>query len=148
MRRKTGRKTLAFGSTERATARRRFPAEADAAKLSDVAVEPGDMISLVIGPKGSHVCDTTIIELVITEVGGQGRVWNLTEDVAKTPHAGNPHADGQGNADVWHFYAENPCFPPSEPPFALASNATSAAEFIKELKARNLSTIRQQTPRP
>ena len=33
-------------------------------------------------------------------------------------------------------------------PFALASQAASAAEFIKELKARNLSTIRQQTPRP
>ncbi len=34
--------------------------------------------------------------------------------------------------------------PPSEPPFSLASQAASAAEFIKELKARNLSTIRQQ----
>ncbi len=34
--------------------------------------------------------------------------------------------------------------PPSEPPFSLASQAASAAEFIKELKGRNLRTIRQQ----
>ncbi len=34
--------------------------------------------------------------------------------------------------------------PPSEPPFSLASQAASSAEFIKELKARNLSTIRQR----
>jgi hypothetical protein len=34
---------------------------------------------------------------------------------------------------------------PSEPPFVLASQAASAREFIKELRARKLSTIRQQT---
>jgi len=28
------------------------------------------MLSLSIGPKGSHVCDTNVIELVIAEVGG------------------------------------------------------------------------------
>jgi hypothetical protein len=32
----------------------------------------------------------------------------------------------------------------SEPPFSLASQAASAAEFIAELKVRNLSTIRQK----
>jgi hypothetical protein len=140
---KTGRKTLVLGSTN-GTGSQTIPAEAAAAKLSEVAVEPGDMLSLVVGPKGSHQCDTTTITLVITEVGGQGRVWNLTDDVVKTLHAGNPHADGQGNAAVWHFYAEKPVVL-SEPPFSLASNATSVAEFIKELKAKNLSTIRQKT---
>ncbi|MFZ1936471.1 MAG: hypothetical protein WCB27_19505 [Thermoguttaceae bacterium] len=139
---KAGRKTLVFGSTN-GTGSQTIPAAADAAKLSEVAVEPGDMISLVIGPKGSHACDSTVIELVIAEVGGQGRVWNLTDDVVKTLHAGNPHADGQGNADVWLFYAENP-LAISEPPFSLASSATSAAEFIDELKAKHLSTIRQR----
>jgi hypothetical protein len=33
---------------------------------------------------------------------------------------------------------------PSEAPFSLASQATSAAEFIKELKSRNLKSVRQR----
>lgn len=136
------RSDLLRGSTD-GTGSQSIPAEVDATKVSAVTVEPGDRVSLVIGPKGNHSCDTTIIKLVITEVGGLGRVWNLTEDVARTPHAGNPHADGQGNASVWHFYAES-MLAPSEPPFSLASQATSAAEFIRELKARKLSTIRQR----
>jgi hypothetical protein len=139
---KSGRATLASGSTD-GQGSQTIPAEADAAKLNEIAVEPGDTLSLVIGPKGSHVCDTTVIELVVTELGGQGRVWNLTDDVVKTLHAANPHADSQGNADVWHFYAESPIVP-SEPPFSQASQARTAAEFIAELKAKKLSTIRQQ----
>ena len=140
---KTNRRNLANGSTE-GTGAQTIPAAADAKALSGVTVNPGDMISLVVGPKGSHTCDSTIIELIVTEVGGQRRVWNLTKDVVKTLHAGNPHADTQGNAGVWHFFAESPMLAPSQPPFSLASSATSAAEFIKELKAKNLRTIRQR----
>ena len=81
-------------------------------------------------------------------MGGRGRVWNLTQDVVGTLHAGNPHADGQGQADVWHFYSErtsesSPVLP-SQPPIVLASQAASAREFIQELQARKLTTIRQQ----
>jgi hypothetical protein len=138
----TDRRNLALGSTD-GTGSQAIPAEADAAKLSAVTVATGNTISLVVGRKGNHSCDTTVIELVITEVGGRGRVWNLTEDVVKTLHAGNPHADAQGNAGIWGFYVANE-LAPSEPPFALASSAASAAEFIKELKARKLSAIRQR----
>ena len=61
-------------------------------------------------------------------------------------HGGNPHADAQGQAGVWYFYKTSTPAPifASQPPLALASQAASAAEFIKELKARKLSTIRQQ----
>jgi hypothetical protein len=143
---KAERKTLAHGATEGSGVQTTL---ADAQELDRVAVEPGDMISLVVGPKGAHSCDTTIIELVITEVGGQGRVWNLTQDVVGTLHAGNPHADSQGNAEVWHFYSEDSSGSaeesiPSQPPLSLASQAASAREFIIELQARRLSTIRQQ----
>jgi hypothetical protein len=107
------------------------------------------MISLVVGPRRTHYCDTTLIELVITEVGGRERVWNLTHEVITTLQAANPHVDGQGNAGVWHFYAEksmvHPPVIPSQSPLVLASPATSAREFITELQARKLSTIRQQT---
>jgi hypothetical protein len=138
----TDRRTLTSGATD-GTGLRTIPATADAGSLSEVRVVPGNTVALVVGRKGNHFCDTTTIELVLTEVGGLGRVWNLAGDVTKTLHAANPHADGLGNAAIWGFFAENlPA--PSEPPFALASTATSAAEFIKELKARKLSTIRQQ----
>jgi hypothetical protein len=140
---KTGREELLRGSTGGSGAQS-IPAEADAAKLSDVAVEPGDRLSLVVNRKGTHFCDTTIIELCVTEVDGEGRVWNLTDDVVNSLHAGNPHADRQGNADVWSFATESP-FTHPEPPFSLASKAATAAEFIAELKSRNLSTIREQT---
>ena len=136
------RSNLVLGVTD-GTGSQTIPSPADAAKLSAVTIEPGDLVSLVIGPKGSYVCDSTIIELVITEVGGRGRIWDLTDDVLKTLHDGNPHADGQGNPGVWRFCVENP-LPPSQPPFLLDSQATDAAQYIRELKARKLHTIREQ----
>ncbi len=142
---KTEREILAHGATDGKNPQT-IPCEADSKKLGEVAVEPGDMISLVVGRKGTHYCDTTVIDFVISETGGSKRTWNLAQDVAGTIHAGNPHADGQGNNNVWSFYtmgaAEQPI--PSQPPIELASKAASAREFIKELRARNLSTIRQQ----
>jgi hypothetical protein len=145
---KTQRQHLAHGTTDGSGAQS-IPAEGEAKALGAVAVESGDMISLVVGPKGTHYCDTTLIELVITEVGGRERVWNLTPEVIPTLLEGNPHADGQGHADVWQFYAEKttiiPQMIPSEPPLVLASRAASAREFITELQGRKLSTIRQQT---
>jgi len=144
----TDRKNLVHGATS-GTGSQAIPAGAEEQKtLGTIQVEPGDMVSLVVGPKGTHICDTTIIELVITEVGGHGRIWDLTKDVASTLHAGNPHGDGQGIADVWHFYSEKPTVSPgipSQPPIVLASQATSAKAFIKELKTRKLTTIREQT---
>jgi hypothetical protein len=138
-------KTLACGATD-GWGQRKIPSAAEAKELGAVAVEPGDMISLVVGRRGTHQCASTLIELVISEVGGQGRTWNLTEDVVGTLHDGNPHAGAQGQADVWYFYKPATPAPliPSQPPLALASQAASAAEFIQALQARKLSTIRQR----
>ena len=139
-------KTLAYGVTE-GWGLRKIPSPAEAKELDAVTVEPGDMISLIVGRKGSHQCDSTLIDLVISEVGGRGRIWNLRDNVVGTLHAGNPHADARGQAGVWYFYKPSPPAPllPSQPPIALASQAASAAEFIKELQARKLSTIRERT---
>jgi hypothetical protein len=139
------RKTLAHGATD-GKGSRRITADERAKELAGVAVAPQDTISLVVGPQGAHHCDTTIIELVLAEAGQRGRVWNLTQDVIGTLHAGNPHADGQGHTGVWRFCdrpsASTPA--PSEPPIDLASQAAGAREFIEELRGRNLSTIRQR----
>ncbi len=117
----------------------------DEKALNTIEVEPGDMISLVIGPKTTYYCDSTVIQFSVAS--DDGRVWNLTDDVVGSIHAGNPHNDSQGNAEVWHFYTKKSSvmnFAASEPPIEMDSKAVSAKEYIKELKTKKLKTIRQQ----
>ena len=107
-----------------------------------VTVEPGDLISLTLGPRGNHVCDTTIARFTVAHPESS-RKWDLTKDVVDNIQAGNPHADSLGNPAVWHFYlAETPS---TQPP-AVAENwkATTARDFVAELAARKLKTIRQR----
>jgi hypothetical protein len=115
----------------------------------EAAVESGDMVSLVVGAKdGNHFCDTTIVELSITEAEAPGRTWGLTREVVDSIQAGNPHADAAGHPDVWHFYSQPASAPPpqpSQPPFDLASKAKTAREFMQELGAKHQSTIRERT---
>ena len=107
----------------------------------DFVVGRGDILSLVVGPRGSHVCDSTAIELLIAERGGRGRVWDLAKDVVDTMHAGNPHADSMGHADIWSFYTVEVRSPAlHRPPFDLSSQAPSAREFVEELAGKGLST--------
>ena len=43
--------------------------------MKEIAVQPGDLVSLLIGPRdGNHACDLTAVD--ITMAGG-GREWNL-----------------------------------------------------------------------
>ncbi len=75
--------------------------------IKNIAVRPGDLISLLIDPRaGDHSCDLTAVELAITSEGDKPTKWSLTEDISPDIAAGNPHADRQGNKDVWHFYSE------------------------------------------
>ncbi len=75
--------------------------------LEPLAVQRGDLVSLLIGPRdGNHSCDLTDVELALKTEGEGGREWNLTRDVSNDVLAGNPHADRFGNQDIWHFYAE------------------------------------------
>ncbi|MBX7168660.1 MAG: DUF1592 domain-containing protein [Pirellulales bacterium] len=72
--------------------------------LDDLAVREGDLISLVVGPRdGNHSCDLTDIELTIK---AGDRTWNLSQDVSGDILASNPHADAQGQPNIWHFYTE------------------------------------------
>jgi hypothetical protein len=144
----TKSQTLARGAVQTGGAQV-IPTAAGTNQVAEVVVEPGDILSLVVGARdGNHSCDTTIIEFRIAEVGGQGRVWDLAKDVVDSIHAGNPHADALGHADVWHFYsaaATQTVLPaPSEPPFSLASDARTAKEFAKEWTVQGRKTIRQR----
>jgi hypothetical protein len=74
--------------------------------ISALAVQPGDLVSLLIGPRdGNHSCDMTAIDVRL--IGkDDAHSWNLAADVSSDIQAGNPHADRHGNPDVWHFYTE------------------------------------------
>ena len=122
---------------------------ANAAKLTEIAVRKDDRILLTVGRRGGHQCDSTAVEFVITQSGGKGRTWDLIRDVVDNVLAGNPLPDSHGNAGVWSFVTLPAALPatvsvPHSPPFDMASKATSASEFVKELQERNLSTIRQR----
>ena len=70
-----------------------------------ITVRKGDLISFIVGPKqGSHACDLTEINLVIREITGSQRTWDLAKDVSDTIQQANPHSDRYGNAQTWHFY--------------------------------------------
>jgi hypothetical protein len=139
----TGDRVLASGAIQRGQARS-IAAAADANKLAGLPVAGGDVVSLVVGPKGDHTFDTTVVELTITEVGGEARKWDLTGDVVDSVQAANPHVDSLGNMAVWHFYVRQGS-PEAEPaPVVHPSRATSAREFERELAARNLKTVRQR----
>jgi hypothetical protein len=75
--------------------------------IDQLAVLPGDVVSLLIGPRDqNHACDLTAVDLKLTSDGDGGRAWNLADDVSSDILAGNPHADRFGNQRVWHFYTE------------------------------------------
>ena len=126
-----------------------IPDKAKAGQRLEAEVQSGDMVSLVVGAKeGNYFCDTTIVELSVAETGAGGRSWDLTREVVDSIHAGNPHPDAAGHPDVWHFYSQPAAAPPpqpSQPPFDLASSAKTAREFLRELNAKRLATIRQRT---
>ena len=114
-------------------------------KPTVVSVSEGDIVSLVVGPRdGNHICDTTVVDMTISEVGGS-RKWALSEDVVDDMHAGNPHPGSGGEQDVWCFHSPSHAPPPWEPPFPLSSGAKSAREFMRELADRQLATVRTRT---
>ena len=120
----------------------------DADRLSAVSVARGDAILLVIGCRGGHSSDVTLIELTITETAGARNVWSLAKDAVPDIQAGNPHADAQGSPAVWHFLSPMRVNPfaegPALLPVAFRSSATTARDYLAELATHNLKTIRQR----
>lgn len=72
--------------------------------LQDVSVMQGDVLALVIDPKGNeHSCDHTPINLTVSD----GKLeWDLAKDVSPDILASNPHADRHGNSAVWYFLSQ------------------------------------------
>ena len=73
----------------------------------EVAVQPGDYISLLVGPgQGDHAGDFTNLKFKLTCSGPTPGVWSLADEVSPNVLEGNPHADHAGTPGVWHFYRE------------------------------------------
>jgi len=128
-----GRKILGQGST---TGSGRYAFDRPA------QVKKGDRLLLIIGPKGDHRCDTTIVNF---HVLGDRQQFSLGQDAKGAPQLSNPLPGTEGSQ--WRFCSELPMFraaeEPSEPPLNLASDARSGTEFEAELKSRHLTTIRE-----
>ncbi len=111
--------------------------------IRDVAVQPGDLVSLLIGPRdGNHACDLTAVDLTL-DAGGPD--WNLGREVSPSILAGNPHRDAYGNRSVWYFYTEPDSGNPSERVIPAGSllarwqKAATAAE--RQRLAQDLETL-------
>ncbi|MEM7478658.1 MAG: DUF1592 domain-containing protein, partial [Planctomycetota bacterium] len=71
-----------------------------------IRVAKGDLVRVVINARdASHACDTTHVELTLTDVDAD-RSWNLAKDVVDDVLESNPHADSFGNPAVWHFASQ------------------------------------------
>ena len=71
-----------------------------------IAVESGDVVTLVVNARNNdHSCDTTQVELKLSEIDGDQRVWDLASDVVDNVLNGNPLPDSYDNKETWHFCA-------------------------------------------
>ena len=91
LRRDAERRRLRAGEIDRGQAARIEP-------VDKLTVRAGDLVSLLIGPRGDHSCDLTEVDLTISELEGEHRRWNLAHDVSGDILAGNPHADSLGSS--------------------------------------------------
>ncbi len=107
-----------------------------ASKLMSIEVREGDMIQLVVLPKGDYSCDTTVVELNITEKEGQKREWSLTKDMVSTVQDGRaPYPDHLANQSVWYLYDMDG--QTTAPGVAAGSPVTKWLEAVRKRAPRN-----------
>ena len=70
---------------------------------TNIEVNEGDFLQLVVLPKTHYGCDLTQIEWTITDLES-GKSWDLVTDVVSDLLASNPHQDSRGNRAVWYFF--------------------------------------------
>ena len=97
LRRSSSRVRLAAGLAQDAT-------EFKVGPFDNFAVQPGDLVCVSVGPhEGNHACDLTAVNFKLSD---GTREWDLANDISSDILAGNPHPDGLGNPEVWHFFSE------------------------------------------
>ena len=83
--------------------------EADEGRLDSIPVKAGEVLQLAVLPQASHGADTTRIEWEISELGVEGREWNIKEIIPRLTSQG-PYV--QHNGATWCFLdvTEGPLF--------------------------------------
>ena len=72
---------------------------------SKVAVRSGELISIIVGPRQkNHSCDLTEVNMVITELAGAKRQWDMVREISGNILESNPLKDTHGHGGIWHFY--------------------------------------------
>jgi hypothetical protein len=103
-------------------------------------IQKGDLLILAVDAwNGDHTCDLTEIELTVSEPSKWGRTWDLAADVADSVHAGNPHADRNGNKDVWSFVRG-----PSKPMAKLAGPVIPPGSVLERWREAVADPARQR----
>jgi hypothetical protein len=78
--------------------------ESNLGPIENLAVQPGDVLSLAISPRdGNHACDLTAVDLSLSD---GTREWDMAKDISPDILASNPHGDRHGHPGVWHFYSQ------------------------------------------
>jgi cytochrome c553 len=76
--------------------------------LNGVEVKVGDVIELVVTPRGEYSFDTTTVGFTIKSQGDEPASWDLTADLLPDLLKANPHADRQGHEAVWELVQIDP----------------------------------------
>ncbi len=97
-----GKRLLAEGTIDQSG--RQTIASGAKSKWDEITVKKGQLILLSVDPRGNYGADSTRVELILTEVAGEQRTWNVARDVSNDFLAGNPHADGLGNDHTWSYF--------------------------------------------
>ena len=114
-----------------------------------VAIRKGDVVSLIINARDkSHACDTTHIDLTLSEVGEKKRVWDLASDIVDAVSSGNPLPDSYGHEKTWHFCSgggTSPAKSPIPPGSALARWRTAVVDAKPAAEVDRLALAVQNT---
>jgi hypothetical protein len=74
-----------------------------------LSVKSGEVVLLAVEPNANHGADTTLVELTIREVAGQGRSWS-TADVVETLTVSNPREAGDASWSFVELTKDGPAF--------------------------------------
>ena len=75
----------------------------DGKKPIQLKVEVGQMLRLLVTPRGNHGADSTLVEWEIEEAGGTKRRWSLTRDAMCDLLNRNPEPGSEKDAATWYF---------------------------------------------
>jgi hypothetical protein len=110
--------------------------------LNGVEVKAGDVVELVVTPRGEYSFDSTTVWFKVDRSGENPATWDLTADVLPDLLKANPHADRQGHEAVWELVEIDP----SKSPRPMA-NHPAWADWDKNQSIDMFTVLAESDPR-